>query len=101
MFARLSAFTSSLERLDEGIAVLRDKVLPEIEKQPGFDGAMLLAGVDAEIAYAVTFWKTEEELAATAESGQRFAEMAARQLDLDVQVTNCEVAFAKFPTGVA
>ena len=101
MFARLSTFTSSLERLDEGIELLRDNLLPEIEKQPGFDGAMLLAGVDAEIACAVTFWKSEEALAASAESGQRVAEMAAQQLDLEVQVTNCEVAFAKFPTGVA
>ena len=100
MFARLSTFTSSLERLDEGIALLHRKLLPEIEKQPGFDGAMLLAGVDAEIGYTVTFWKSEEALAASAESGQRFAEMAAQELDLAVQVTNCEVAFAKFPTGV-
>lgn len=101
MFARLSTFTSSLERLDEGIAVLRDKVLPEIEKQPGFDGAMLLAGVDADIAYTITFWKSEEALATTAESGTRLAELAAQQLDLEVQVANCEVAFAKFPTGAA
>ncbi|SRR6266545_2142750 len=101
MFARLSTFTSSLEKLDEGIAVLRDRVLPEIEKQPGFDGAMLLAGVDADVAYTVTFWKSEEALTATAESGKRLAEMAAQELDLQVEVANCEVAFAKFPTGVA
>lgn len=100
MFARLSTFTGDAGQLEEGICMFRDQVLPELEKQPGFEGAVLMADDDAQVAYSITFWKSEEELAATADSGKRLAEMAAQQLGVKVQIAHSDVPFAKFPAAV-
>ena len=43
MFARISTFKRSLENLDEGIVLLRESILPRLDKQPGFDGVMVMA----------------------------------------------------------
>lgn len=80
--------------------MFREQVLPEVERQPGFEGAVLMADDDAQVAYSITFWKSEEELAATADSSKRLAEMAAQQLGVQVQIAHCEVPFAKFPVAL-
>jgi heme-degrading monooxygenase HmoA len=94
VFARISTFKRSLENLDEGIVLLRESMLPRLQKQPGFDGVLVMADRANGVAYAITFWKSEEDLAASKESGKQFAETAAQLYDLQVEVGNCEVAFS-------
>jgi heme-degrading monooxygenase HmoA len=101
VFARVSTFKGGMERLDEGIALFRDRVVPEDEKQPGFEGALLLVDREARVSRAVTFWHSEEELNATSELGKRLAETAAHELELEVEVSTCEVPFARLPALVA
>ena len=101
MFARISTFKGGSERLEEGVELFRDKVVPEDEKQPGFAGAFLLADREADLAYAVTLWESEEALHATDALGKQLASSAAEQLGLDVSVASAEVPFFKVATPVA
>ena len=94
MFARVHTFMGGLENLDEGVVLLREAIVPRLKEQPGFDGVMLMADRDNGVAYAITFWKHEEDLAASKESGKKQAETAAQMFDLRVEVGNCEVAFS-------
>lgn len=101
MFARASMFKGGFERLQEGVELFRDRVVPEVEKQPGFAGAFLLADPDADTAYAVTLWEDEEALRASDELGKRLAEAAAEQLGLQVTIRYPEVPVFTVATSVA
>lgn len=97
MFARMSVFRGDVGRLAEGVAMFREKILPETESQPGFAGALLLADREGEAAYSLTFWETEEARDARKERGRELAEMAARELGMELTVHELEVPFARFP----
>ena len=97
MFARVNTFTGGAEHMDEGVRMFRDKVVPEIERLPGFDGAMFLADREEQVAYAITFWSTQEEMSASAELGKRLASAAGEQFDSRVETNLCEVAMSTMP----
>jgi heme-degrading monooxygenase HmoA len=93
MFARVSRFTDGLEeRLDEGITIFRDAVLPQLEKQPGFSGAALLADRERDVLFVITLWQTEDEMIAVAELDRRLADAAAKELGVTIETSSCEVA---------
>jgi heme-degrading monooxygenase HmoA len=100
MFARVNTFMGGLEHVEDGVAMFRDKVVPEIEKQPGFDGAMFLADREGQVVYAVTFWKSEAEMTASEELGKRMAEAAGKQFGSKVETSHCEVALSTLPALV-
>lgn len=86
MFARASMFEGGFERLQEGVELFRDEVIPQLEKQPGFAGAFLLADRDADTAYAVTLWETRRALVESDELGTQLAKAAADRLGLQVTI---------------
>jgi heme-degrading monooxygenase HmoA len=100
MFARVNRFTGPPERLEDGLAMFREQVLPHMEKQPGFDGALFMADRTDEVVYAITFWSSEGEMVAGAEIGRRLAEEAARKFGSEVETSPCEVLFSKLPMSV-
>ncbi len=61
MSARIYRGTGELERRDDFVAMLRDKVMPIAETQPGFDGLLFFAGPVGQDAYAISFWRSEED----------------------------------------
>jgi heme-degrading monooxygenase HmoA len=101
MFARVSRFTASVGQLEEGLALAREAVARRVEKQPGFEGLMVMMDRETGFAFTITFWKTEEDLAGSRELGEREAETAAGMFDVGVEVSNCEVVFSTFPTFAA
>lgn len=101
MFARVNRFTGSPERLEEGITMFRERVVPEVEKLPGFDGAMFMADREHETVFAITFWRSENELLASKEPGKLLAEEAARTFGSKLETTQCEVMVSKLPALVA
>jgi heme-degrading monooxygenase HmoA len=100
MFARVNTFTGNLERIDEGIAWFREKSVPAIEKEPGFEGHLFLADREHETVYTMTFWKSAEEMAATKDLATELARGAAKEFGLKVETSNCEVAYSKLPAFV-
>jgi hypothetical protein len=99
MFARVSRFTG--RGLDEDLELIRKAFAARIGKQSGFEGSMGIVDREADVAYTISFWKTEKDLAGSREFAQREAERAARVFDVDVEVGNCEVVFSTFPTFAA
>lgn len=97
MFARIATFKGSVERLDEGVPIFTERILPEKEQQPGFVGSLILHDDEAGLAHSLTFWETEEALDARTERANELAEMVARELDMELKVSKCEVAFSEFP----
>ena len=96
MFARISTFTGSLQDLDQGITLARERVVPTLEKHQGFKGLMLIVDRAAEVASAITFWKSEEDLAASQKDAQQLTAMAAQAFEVQAEVRNYEVAFSTF-----
>ncbi|MGZ6692215.1 MAG: hypothetical protein ACXVHQ_32915 [Solirubrobacteraceae bacterium] len=62
MFTRISTFRGSLQDLDQGITLARERIVPTLEEHQGFKGLMLIVDRAAEVASAITFWKSEEDL---------------------------------------
>ena len=92
MFARVSMFTGGVRDLDQGVVLARERIVPRLEKHQGFEGVMLIVGRAEGVAFAITFWRSEEDLAAN----QALTEMAAQAFDVPVRIRNCEVAFSTF-----
>jgi heme-degrading monooxygenase HmoA len=101
MLARVFIHKGVGERYNEGVELYREKVVPEVEKQPGFAGALLLANRDADLAYSITFWESEEALHATDELGKQLAEAAAKELHSEFSEGHFTVEVSKLPALVA
>ena len=96
MFARVSMFTGGVRDLDQGVVLARERIVPRLEKHQGFEGVMLIVDRAEGVAFAITFWKSEEDLAASQEDDQHLTEMAAQAFGVPVEIRNCEVAFSTF-----
>lgn len=60
MYARLSRFAGlPPERIDHTLADFQDRQLPEIEKQDGYQGVVLMVNQRTGQAAAITFWENE------------------------------------------
>jgi heme-degrading monooxygenase HmoA len=102
MFVRLSKFQGSMAVVDQGVSLFRDRILPETEEQPGYEGALLLVDREGGVVYSLTFWETEEALEGRRPRANELAEMAARETGTQlVEVGKCEVAVSRFPAVAA
>ena len=75
MFARVTR--SSLApgtQLEEGVTYFRQRILPSLQTQQNFMGAVVLANTEASEALTVSYWATRDSI-----SGARF-ETDATQL---------------------
>ena len=96
MFARINTFRGGLQELDQGVVLAREQVVPRLEQYQGFEGLTLLADRAGGVAFAITFWTSEEDLAASRKDAQQLIEQAANAFDVQVEVRDCEVAFSTF-----
>ena len=63
MFARVTTYEGPPERMDEGIRIYRDEVIPWLRDATGFRGWMVLLDRDANRAVSLTFWSSAETAA--------------------------------------
>jgi hypothetical protein len=96
MFARVTTVRSHVQDLDPGIVFARDQLVPKLQQYQGFEGTMLLADRTVGVAFAITFWTSEEDLAASQEDAQQLIAMAAQAFHVQVDVRECAVAFSTF-----
>ena len=79
MYARSVTVRGNPQSLDEGIAYLRDEVMPAAQQMEGFIGLSLLCDRDSGRCIATTAWESEEAMhnseGALHDKRQRFAEM--------------------------
>jgi len=96
VFVRLSTFTGAVSDLDQGVIWAREQIVPKLKKHHGFDGLVLIVDRPARVAFGISFWRTEEDLAASAEEDEHLTKAAAHAFDVQVNIRSCEVAFSTF-----
>ena len=67
MFARLTTIDADRDRIDEGLALLREQVIGRGQPQPGSQGAYVLVDRATAKVVTLTFWDTAEHLEASEE----------------------------------
>ena len=86
MYARTATVHGDPKAIDDGVAFLRDRVMPAVEGLPGYVGLSLLADRDTGRCIATTSWKDEAAMAETGEQLRplrtRFAEMLGGEVEL-------------------
>jgi heme-degrading monooxygenase HmoA len=64
MFARAVNIQFQSGKVDEGIRLVQDLIVPVLKKQKGFKGQLLLTQRDSGKAVSINLWKTEGDLTA-------------------------------------
>ncbi|MGY2001686.1 hypothetical protein [Blastococcus sp. SYSU DS1024] len=80
MYARSTTITADPNRLDAGIADVRDTVMPAVGDMDGYVGLSMLCDRSSGRCIVTTAWETEEAMAATREAVQRMREQATDEL---------------------
>lgn len=78
MFARVTAVQVPADKIDDGVAAFKEKVLPTAQDQPGYKGAAFFADRSSGKAMGMTLWESEE---ARSKAGEALVQ--ARQAALD------------------
>jgi hypothetical protein len=65
MLARMTIIEADRDRIDEGLRLLREQVAGQGPPQPGARGAYVLVDRATARVVTLTFWDTEEHLAAS------------------------------------
>jgi hypothetical protein len=60
MFARVTTFRGSPDRIEEGVRVYREEVIPWLADATGFRGWLVLVDRANEKAMGITLWATEK-----------------------------------------
>jgi heme-degrading monooxygenase HmoA len=92
-FARVNQLYGDLDRLEDGIAFLRDKVVPSLSKQKGYLSALMGVNRMTGRMLVTSNWRTAEDRAASEASVASQRTEAASVLRADpVEVMHLEVA---------
>ena len=93
---RVNTVTGLVQALDPGVDFARQVLVPALQQYQGFEGAMLLADRTVGVAFAITFWTSKEDMAASREDAQQLVALAAQAFHVQVDVSECSVAFSTF-----
>ena len=69
MYAQVVRIQIQPGRVNQGVAIFRDSVLPAARQQKGFKNAYLLIDRKTDKAIGFSLWETEADVVAVAESG--------------------------------
>ena len=79
MYARVITFQYQPGKMDEGLDILRELVVPELRRQEGYEGALNFVDRDTNKVVGITLWKSEADLQASGmgKLRERFAKIGA------------------------
>jgi quinol monooxygenase YgiN len=93
MYARSTTLTADPQRMDDGIAMVRDEIMPAIQGMPGCIGLSMLVDRQTGRCIATTSWDSADAMSATAD---RVGDMRRRVQDTmggrDMSVDEWEIA---------
>ena len=92
MYARSTTIKADLQKLEQGIAYVRDEVQPAVTAMDGCSGLSLLVDRDTGQCIVTTSWATEEALAASREGVRTLRERGAEVMGGEPSVDEWEVA---------
>jgi len=68
MYTRLTIFRFNINRIDEGIKIYQESVIPAAKTQKGFSHAYLLIDRNTGDGISMTFWETQADVLANEEN---------------------------------
>jgi quinol monooxygenase YgiN len=93
MYARSTTLTADPQRMDDGIRMIRDEIMPVMQSMPGCIGLSMLVDRETGRCIVTSSWDSQEAMAATAD---RVQDMRQRAMDTmggrDMSVDEWEVA---------
>ena len=96
MFARVTTFEGEPERLEEGVRLFSQEVIPWLRDATGFRGWIVLLDREGRRALGLTFWATEESMKDEEASGSTIRdELAASMQTTMTGLEYYEVAIAE------
>jgi len=96
MHARASTMSGDPEKVDEAANMLETTLYAQLEQVDGFRGVVALAQRDSGTSLVVTFWESEEAMAASEERANQMRNQAAAELGASTpEVERYEVLFYK------
>lgn len=84
MYLRVTAFKSDPAKLDDGIAFLKNKIIPAMSKAPGFLGATCIVDREKGEGAASTLWESLETMNSAEQLGQQSRTQSAEATGLEV-----------------
>ena len=76
MYARVAQVQIQPQQVDDATAIYRDTVVPALETQPGFMGALLLTQPETGRGISITLWESEADRTAGEVGGFFQAQLA-------------------------
>jgi heme-degrading monooxygenase HmoA len=94
VYARVTELAGFGDRLPEYLARIRDRVLPELRRAPGYVGYLNLVDRERDSILVVSIWASRDEMRASEELVLRLREQAAASVGAGQRwVREYEVAF--------
>ncbi len=87
MHARVTRFSSSPEKIEDGIKLIKETIVPGAKKIAGFKGGYWLLDRKAAKGFSVTLFDTESALKASEDAA---AQLRSRATAVGVQITGVE-----------
>src|SRR5690348_4835921 len=84
MYLRVTAFKSEPGKLDEGIAFLKNKIIPSLSKAPGYMGATCIVDREKSEGAASTLWESLEAMNNAEQLGQQARSQSSEATGLEV-----------------
>ncbi len=85
MHARVTRLEGTPDKIEDGIAMINDQVIPTAKGLNGFVGAYFLADRATGKMLGITLWDSEEHLRQSEEAAQQLRQTAAQQSGGTVQ----------------
>ena len=71
LYARINETKWNPERVEEGIRLTEDTIIPAYQEHPGFKGYILLSEPDGDKGIAITMWDSEENMESSIEIAKK------------------------------
>ena len=91
MYARSTTVQADPQRIDEGIAYIRDEVMPTVQGMPGCMGLSMLCARDSGRCIVTTSWDSEETMSASREAVRAMREQATDVMGGQFDVQEWEI----------
>ena len=92
MYARSTTFNADPQRIDDGIAYVRDEVMPAVRSMPGCMGLSMLCDRDSGRCIVTTSWDSAESMTASTEAVRPMRERAIDVMGGQYDVQEWEIA---------
>lgn len=92
MYARSTTVHADPQRIDEGIAYIRDEVMPAVQTMPGCMGLSMLCDRDSGRCIVTTSWDSEDAMSASRDAVRAMREQSADRMGGRFDVQEWEIA---------